>query len=133
MSKITVLDTPFVSLWYHPEKKIVHHQLHQFIYGEEFRAFLLAGTELIKKHRAQKWLSDDRANTVLSQEDADWGRVNWFPQTVQAGWKHWAIVRPTKVLGQMSMDRLASEYAKAGITAQFFSEPDEAMTWLEKQ
>ena len=133
MSKITVVDNPFVTLWYHTDKKVVHHELHQFIYGEAFREFLLKGTEALKKHGAKKWLSDDRANTVLSQEDAEWGKTNWFPQTVQAGWKYWAIVRPKKVLAQMGMERLVKEYADHGVVAQFFSDPEEAMTWLEKQ
>lgn len=133
MSKITVIDNPYVTLWFHTDKKIVHHQLHQFIYGQVFREFLLAGTELMKKHGGKKWLSDDRSNTVLSQDDSQWGETNWFPQTVAAGWKYWAIVRPKKTLAQMGMDRIAKEYAKAGITAQFFSDPDEAMRWLEKQ
>jgi hypothetical protein len=92
---------------------------------------LLAGTEAMRKNGAAKWLSDDRGNSVLSKEDADWGQVNWFPQTVQAGWKYWAIVQPAKVIAQMNMKALAEEYAKAGITARFFSDPDEAMRWLE--
>lgn len=133
MSKITVVDNPFVTLWFHTDKKIVHHELHQFIYGEPFREFLMKGTEVLKKHGGKKWLSDDRANTVLSQEDAEWGMTNWFPQTVQAGWKYWAIVRPKKVLAQMGMERLVKDFAEKGVVAQFFSDPEEALTWLGNQ
>jgi len=131
MAKEVLFDSPRATLWYHPDKKIVHHQIHKFIFGDELHQLLLAGTEAMRKNGAAKWLSDDRGNSVLSKEDADWGQVNWFPQTVQAGWKYWAIVQPAKVIAQMNMKALAEEYAKAGITARFFSDPDEAMRWLE--
>jgi hypothetical protein len=133
MPKLTIVENPFVTMWFHTETKIVHHQLHQFVYGKEFREFLMTGNDLLRKHQARKWLSDDRANTVLSAEDTEWGKVNWFPAAIAAGWKYWAIVRPKKVLAQMGMERLVAEYAEAGVTAKFTSDPDEAMTWLERQ
>jgi hypothetical protein len=131
MSKITVYESENVTVWYHTDKKIVHHQIKKFVYGEEFHKFLLAGSEAIKKNHAQKWLSDDRSNTVVRQEDIDWGMVNWLPQTVQAGWKYWAIVQPEKMIAKMNMEALAKQYASVGIAAKFFSDPDAAMKWLE--
>jgi hypothetical protein len=133
MPKITLFDNEFATMWYHTDTKIVHHQMHKFMFGEEFHKFLLTGTEAIKKNHGQKWLSDDRNNSVLKKEDMEWGMVNWLPQTVQYGWKYWAIVQPEKVIAQMNMEHLAKEYAKMGIVASFFSDPDTAMKWLESQ
>jgi hypothetical protein len=133
MPKQTVIDNEYVTLWYHPDKRIVHHYIKKFIFGEPFHEFLLTGTELIYKNRAKKWLSNDLNCPVLSKEDIDWGDVNWFPKTVKAGWKYWAIVRPKKVLGQMGVEKLVEKYSKAGIVAQFFTDPDDAMKWLENQ
>ena len=133
MPKQTIFDDDFVTVWYIPEKKMVYHQIHKFVFGKEFRDFLLAGTEAMKKNKGTKWLSDDRANTVMSQEDMSWGQTVWFPQTVAAGWKYWAIVQPAKVLAQMAMEDLVKAYSAAGITAKFFTDPDEAMKWLESQ
>ncbi len=48
-----------------------------------------------------------------------------------AGWKYWAIVQPEQVSGQMNMARFARVYGEQGITAEFFSDPDEAMKWLK--
>ncbi len=131
MPPITVFDSPSVTVWYHPDTRIVHHQIHKFVHGEDFREFLLAGTEALLKNKAQKWLSDDRGSTVLAQDDVSWGHDVWFPKTVEAGWKYWAIVRPEKVLARVTMERLVKEYAAAGVTAAFFEDPDEAMKWLE--
>jgi hypothetical protein len=133
MPTITIIDNPYVTLWYHPDTKIVHHQLHKFVSGKEFREFLLAGMDVLAKNKAKKWLSDDRSNSVLRKEDLEWGDQHWFPQTAQAGWKYWAIVQPEKVLAQVGMERLAKQYAKFGVTSKFFSDAREALSWLERQ
>jgi hypothetical protein len=131
MSKIIIEDNAFATLWYHPEKKIVHHEFHKFFYGDAFHAFLLKGTETMKKNGAKKWLSDDRKYPVLRNEDMTWALANWFPQTVQAGWKYWAIVQPEAIIAKMNMEKVAETYAQAGIIAKHFSTPDEAQKWLE--
>jgi hypothetical protein len=42
-------------------------------------------------------------------------------------------VQPEKVIGQMNMKNLIEQYAKQGITAKMFSDPDEALEWLKAQ
>ena len=130
---ITIIHNPCVTLWYHPDKKIVHHQIHKFISGKEFREFLLAGADVLKKNLARKWLSDDRGNMVLGKADLEWSQTEWAPQCARSGWKYWAIVRPEKVLATVAMESLVSKYAKLGVSAQFFDDPRDALTWLEKQ
>lgn len=131
MDKITVLENEFYSLWYYPDKKIVHHKIYKFVFGQPFYKLLLAGTDLIIKHHATKWLSDDRGVPVLRKEDTDWGAVNWFPQTAKAGWKYWAIMVPEQAIGKMNLETLAETYGKLGVTTRFFNDLDEAMKWLE--
>lgn len=133
MAPIVVLDTDSVTLWYHADKKIVHHQVKKYMHGDPFRDFLLKGTETMRKNRAHKWLSDDRKNPVLNQEDLAWAQTGWFPQTLQAGWKYWAIVQPEFAIAKVTMDKLAKQYTDAGVTTKFFHDPDEAMKWLESQ
>jgi hypothetical protein len=133
MPSQTIIDNPFVTLWFHPEKRIVHHQIHKFVAGAPFREMLLAGTELMKKRQAQKWLSDDRSNSALRKEDLDWSEVEWAPATAKAGWKYWAIVQPEKILAMVAMERLTEKYASLGVTAKIFTDPVSAMNWLEKQ
>ncbi len=133
MPTITVIDNPFVSLWYRTESQIVHHQIHKFVAGEKFREFLTAGLDILKKNQARKWLSDDRGNSVLAKDDLEWSEKNWAPQAAQAGWKYWAIVQPDKVLAQGAMDRLSAKYALLGVTAKTFTDPIDAMRWLENQ
>ncbi len=131
MSKVKIEEFDFATLWYHPEKRIVHHEFHKLNYGDSLRSFLLKGTELMKEKGADKWLSDDRKNPVLRSEDMEWGAQNWFPKTLEAGWKYWAIVTPEKAITKANMDQLAEDYTKAGVTTRFFSTPEEALAWLE--
>ncbi|MBI9051913.1 MAG: hypothetical protein JEZ00_21030 [Anaerolineaceae bacterium] len=133
MTQKLIVENEFGSLWYHPEHKIVHHQWHKFIYGDVFRELLLKGTSTMKENGANKWLSDDRKNPAVRKEDMEWGQTNWFPQSVQAGWKYWAIVQPEAVIAQMNMKQLVETYSQAGIEAQFFTSLEEAQKWLESK
>ncbi len=132
-NRITAYENEYATMWYYPDKKIVHHQVKKFIFGQTFYDFILTGTELIKKHKARKWLSDDRLVPVLKTEDIEWGATHWFPQTVAAGWKYWAIVEPQHAMGHMNLEDLKERYSKGGITAQFFTSVEAAMKWLEEQ
>ena len=131
MAKMTILDTEYATLWYYPEKKIVHHVFHKFIYGQEFRNVLEKGLETFQQYGAQKWLSDDRKNSALPTEDLEWGMGNWFPRVFGSGWEYWAVVMPDKIAGQMNMDRIMKNYIDQGLVVQVFDDPDEALNWLE--
>ena len=131
MSQITVIDNEYVTMTYYPDTKIVHHLFHQFIQGQHFRDALDKGTELLLQHGAQKWLSDNRNRGALLPEDMEWTQTDWFPRTVQVGWKYWALVMPEKIVGKMNMRQAVQAYTEKGIIVEVFADPDEAMSWLE--
>jgi hypothetical protein len=129
----SILDTEAVCLVYHPLTKIVHHEIRRFVHGAEFRDILEQGLKAFRKHGAYKWLSDNRRNGPLKPADGDWAVTNWGPRVMAAGWKYWAVVMPEKVIAQMNMRRWIDTYAEKGVTVQAFTDPDEAMAWLEAQ
>ncbi len=129
----TIVNNEFVTVWVYPDKKIVRHKFHRFIYGEKFRRALMEGAEAFAKHHCSKWLSDDRENSALLPEDLEWGQLEWEPKIMAAGWKHWALILPEKVVGQMNMKRLVKRYSDLGVNAEVFTDPTEAMAWLERQ
>ncbi|MBZ0307623.1 MAG: STAS/SEC14 domain-containing protein [Anaerolineae bacterium] len=131
MSKETILDTEYATLWYYPESKIMHHVFHKYIHGQEFRQVLEKGLEVFKERGGQKWLSDDRKNSALPTADMEWGLKDWNPRVWAAGWRYWAVVMPDKVAGQMNMNRLMKENIEMGLTIQVFDDADEALKWLE--
>jgi hypothetical protein len=133
MPPVTVLETPSVTLWYHPDSRIVHHEIRRFIKGKDFRDLLTSGSDVLRKNLARKWLSDDRGQWVLAADDLAWSETMWAPQVAKAGWKYWAIVRAEKVLAKVAMEKLVSKYGALGVSARFFSDPRDAMAWLQQQ
>lgn len=129
--KITIVDTEYATLWFYPESGIVHHKIHKFMRKGLYRELVTAGVDCLEKHNATKWLSDNRGNTVVRQEDIAWLNTVSVPRAIRAGFKYWAIVMPAMEIGKMQMRQLVEELGGRGITAKAFSDPDDAMAWLE--
>jgi hypothetical protein len=128
-----ILETEFASLWFYPDPRIVHHQFHKPIFGQAFQEVLLTGLELFQDGKADKWLSDDRANTILPPDDSAWSSEYWLPAILRAGWTHWAIVLPERRLGQINMHRLMEEVRARHVLSRTFTTPSAALAWLEQQ
>jgi len=133
LSKITMLETDYATLWYYPEDQIVHHQIHRYIHGDHLRDVLNKGLDIFAENKVQKWLSDDRNNSALPQADIDWAMENWVSVMKENGWKYWAIVLPDKAVGKVSMERLIESYRAEGIEVDIFESPDEAYQWLQSK
>jgi hypothetical protein len=133
MERETLVDNEFITMWYYPHKKIVHHVIHRYICGEPFRSALNRGVETLRAHRAHKRLSDDRSYAAVSKEDTEWGMAVWVPQAVSAGWRHWAIVVPKSVIGQMSYRQMIDYYQSIDVSVKVFDDAEKGMAWLEDQ
>lgn len=132
-STITLVDNDAMALWYHPKEKIIHHQFRQFVHGELLCQMMTKGADVFVEKGVHKWLSDDRGNGPMREEDVKWLQTNWLPRVLAAGWKFWAVVMPLSTLGQMNMRRWIKMYADMGVTAKAFSDLDEAFDWLAEQ
>jgi hypothetical protein len=133
-TRTTLIENEYAYLWYYPEERIIHHQFLQPVADEEFQSVLRTGLRLMQEHGAQKWLSDDRNNSILSAEDSAWSQDFWLPRAYQAGWKYWAVLPPVKARGKINMKRLmeyVGEHRRVDI--KIFSDPDEAWQWLAQQ
>ncbi|MEP7284459.1 MAG: hypothetical protein ABI947_01665 [Chloroflexota bacterium] len=131
MPKLMVVNNDYATLVYYPETQIVHHTFHKPMVSEEFRAVLNAGIDLLEKHKATKWLSDDRGNGALSEADTEWSMTNWFPRAVEAGWKFWALVVPADFMARLNLQEFVDSYYEKGLRIMVFVDPEAALTWLE--
>ena len=68
MSKTVVVDNEYITLECFPEKGLMAHTIHKPVPDQLLRDVLNAGTEMLAKHGAYKWLSDDRKNGPLTPE-----------------------------------------------------------------
>jgi hypothetical protein len=128
-----ILESDYVSLWYYPELKLVHHRMLATPTSEAFRELLSEGAYLVERFRAPKWLSDDRGNSVLREPDEAWAHQEWLPRVLRGGFRYWAIVPPTAAIGKLNMRRLAADHARYGIVSSVERTPEAAFDWLKKQ
>ena len=131
MSEVMILDNKNATMKYYPESKILHHEMHQFFFGQEFRDVMNKGVEVFKQYGANKWLSDDRKVSAWSQEDLEWGDKDWFPRVQMSGWKYWAIIMPEQAIGQITMKKMVERYTTRGVQTRIFASPEEGKKWLE--
>lgn len=130
MATQTIIDNKYVTLQYHDHLGIVHHVYKPNIGGDYLKEALNTGTELLRKHRATKWLSDNRAIEGHSEKETEWVNTEWLPKTINAGWKYWALVVPQNVMGQMNMNEFVQSFYDMGVRIMVFTDPNEAMDWL---
>jgi hypothetical protein len=132
--KITLIENGYVCLWYYPDTGIIHHKCLQPISGDRFREVLMTGLELLQKRGAQKWLSDDRNNSVLSAEDSAWSQEYWLPRALEAGWKYWAMLPPIRTRAQLNITPLVKFVGETKeVNVKLFTDPDMALQWLTQQ
>ena len=130
MTKRLVLENEFAHLWFHPDPRIVHHCFRKFIWGEAYQQLLNDGLDLLVREGATKWLSENHADTVHSRSDTEWAMTRFFPRAAKAGLRHWAIVPPENVIGQMNMERIAAAAVPLGVQPRVFVDAAAALAWL---
>jgi hypothetical protein len=130
MSKITALETKELTLFFHEETKIVHHELHRYPGAATLEAALEKGLSLLRERGASKWLSDNRNGGALPKSHHEWAETDWGPRAAKAGWEYWALIPPKETLGRVNMARLKEIYAKLGVKVAVFETPREGMAWL---
>jgi hypothetical protein len=64
-------------------------------------------------------------------EDLKWADDVWYPRVVKAGFRHWAIVTPSRGVAAMQMRDLQARRRKQGIEVEFFETAEAALAWLE--
>lgn len=73
-TKSTLIESECACLWYYPDDGVIHHKLLQPAPDDIVQKVLITGLGLLREQEAQKWLSDDRANSILSAEVSAWSR-----------------------------------------------------------
>ena len=133
MEREVLIDNEYVSLYYHPDEKIVHHVIHKFVSGEPFRELFRTGSAILKEHGARKWLSEDQHFSVMTPDDAEWLVRVWSPEVRANGWKYWAVVMPVKAASQMNTRDFVARSNEIGVKSQMFDDTASAFTWLKAQ
>lgn len=132
MPNVILVENEYVTLKYLPEKKMLFHVFHKPSSGETLRHVLTTGMEAMQTYGISKWLSDDRLNGPMTDEDYQWGKTNVTRRAPDVGWKYWALVIPHDLIATESMARVLTEVWELGkLKAEVFPDVEAAMIWLE--
>lgn len=132
MGKEIIFDRPEITVWLHTHEGIIHHQMHRYPGVKILEAALRKGSERLGPG-VSKWLSDDRKGGALPKSHHQWAEQVWGPESATAGWRFWALLPPTELVGQMNMKRLQEIYAALGVSVRVFDNPETAFAWLCEQ
>ena len=127
-----ILENEWGVVRYEPEHKYIYHTFFKDVNGKDVQHILNVGLETLEKYGAIKWLSDDRKNGPIWQEDIDFSLNDWGPRAAAAGWKYWALVVPDEVIGRASMIDVVDAYFQLGVRVQTFTDLETAKKWLLK-
>lgn len=130
MSSDVVYENEHITMYYHPDTKIVHHVYESTIGGETLKHGLTLGVDLLKQHNAEKWLSDNRKSDAHTEEETEWINSVWLPSAIEAGWKFWALVVPDSFIARVNQIEFVQAFYDMGVWVRVFINPDEAMAWL---
>ena len=127
-----IFDNQYIWMGYHTDTQIIHHHYFPQLNSHYLRAGLDTGVEVMIEHGATKWLSDNREADAHSPEDTEWINTDWLPRAVGAGWRYWALVVPQHTLALMNMAEFVQTFYDFGVWVSVFTDPDEAMDWLQQ-
>jgi hypothetical protein len=132
MADVIIVDNQYITIKFLSDKKTIYHTVHQPISGQNLRHALITGFNALQQYGVSKWLSDDRKNGPMSDEDREWGAVNINQRSIEAGWKYWALVVPEEVVAAGSMAPTIEAMFNVGLRMMVFSEVEEAFDWLDR-
>jgi hypothetical protein len=104
-----------------------------FVQGEVFKQAVNQGLELLIAQKGCKWLADLSQMAVIAQEDQRWLDEEWFPRAAQAGVKYIAMIRPAKVLSQMSVRRVTGKTGDLEMETAYFDSLEKAKEWIKSK
>ncbi len=134
MSIIQIYSSDYITVQYNPDHKLIQHTVHQPIgigQIDILKDALNAGTDALIRYGVTKWLSDDRKNGPLPEEMVAWGKQDWNPRTINAGWKYWANVVPQDLYAAGSLTPLIETLHTYGLWMQVFTTVEAALAWLD--
>jgi len=130
MERKTILDDDIVALYLYPEIGTVHHVIKRSVENDRFRSMMAMAAESFAANGCDKYFSDDRQMMSFNFDDLLWLAENWEKPLMAAGWKHWALIPPKKVLGRVMAKKLAARYVDLGIDVRTFEDEASALEWL---
>jgi hypothetical protein len=130
------IDESFVKIDWDEQRQCIVADWKGIGRGEAYRSALDRSLELVRMHRARRWLGIMlEASGTMSPEDTKWLKDDWFPRLLEAGGRKIAIVLPAQALVALQMNRLKREIDAEkpdpeAFLNRYFDNVEEAEAWL---
>jgi len=121
----------FIEIKYLPQQQLLDVNWLGYQNFDSVKKGCLIILDLLKKNNCSKVLNDNTHVMGNWSEAVDWGGEFWFPAMQEAGLKHFAWIYSPSTFSRMSAHK-SIDITMGKVTAQFFTDIDEARTWLEK-
>lgn len=130
-NKTTVISNRYFDLFFYEREKIIHHVYKPPMSSAQLKDQLTTGTQLLRESGATKWISDNRqvVNT-FDAETTDWVNNVWLPETVEAGWKYWALIVPEAVAASTDHIKFVESFYNSGVWVTVWTNFEEAYEWI---
>ncbi|HEX3050923.1 MAG TPA: hypothetical protein VHP83_09735 [Aggregatilineaceae bacterium] len=130
MGRTVLLTNEYITVEYLEDKKIISHVVHKPVAGQMLLDALNTGTDALVKYGVCKWLSDDRLNGPVSEDEQAF--LEWNQRTIKCGWKYWALVVPQKVADAGTLMPSMESLFKLGLRMMVFTSVEKAIEWLDQ-
>lgn len=127
----TLFSTQYLHIYLHrsTHQTLELHWL-DFVPSADFRASLLELMRLVRQHRAQALIADNRLLRALRQADLEWSGELVFKGLSELGGRRFAAVESLDAMNRMGITALvANVIPDTQLTSQFFATIAQARAW----
>jgi hypothetical protein len=119
--------TDHIEIRYDPESKILHCRWRGKQTTEGIQKAGAVILKITQERKIEKVLNDNSAVVGSWQDAAGWASLEWFPDMIAAGLRHFAWILPTNIFSELSV-----KGAMAGLddVVMTFDNYDKAHEWL---
>lgn len=125
-------ESPVITVEWDEELQAVTMNWNDFARSKQYREGLNQGLKLVREKNARNWLADLRDLGTVTQEDQQWTQEEWHPRAFETTLSSMAIVQPTSVITNLSVDDLVQEVG-SNVTSHMFDNRPDARDWLREQ
>lgn len=127
----TLFKSPYVNILLHrTTHQTIEVQWLNFVPSADYRAAVTELTRLVRQHKAQALIADNRLLRALRPTDLEWSGETVFKGLSELGGRRFAAVESNDAMNRMGVTALvATVIPNTKLTSQFFPTIEEARAW----
>ncbi len=130
-------ENEYVTVYWNPDLRAVGTWFRPAEFGdgwdgvETIRLALDTGLDIIREHKATRWIADTRAMAVMPAEAQRWCGEDWWPRALAEGFRWLAILLPESTMALLAIEgsvTASDEHPES--ETQYFGDIEAAKAWL---